>query len=131
MNPFKRRRETVVDTKACPACGELLETHPQVDIASAPIGSKEEERLRQLIAEGSWPESRAYHAANADKDIRAWRMIRCRDGRIGVVSLVMPIEMWSNDYYEELRFLSDSERDALTATLGNAALQPITTSDQR
>jgi hypothetical protein len=39
-------------------------------------------------------------------------MIRCGDGRVGVVVRVMRIEVWSDDSYEEPEFLSDSERPA-------------------
>ena len=42
-------------------------------------------------------------------------MIRCHDGRVGVVPFVMPLVMWSDDYYEEPQFLFNAERDELLA----------------
>ena len=88
------------------------------------MGSGDDSRLTYLIATGKWSAARSYQAANATADIRVWRIIRCHDGRIGVVSFVMPIEMWSDDYYETTRFLSDDE----SAVLTTAFEQLITTS---
>jgi hypothetical protein len=124
MSLFSRKTKSVGKPKTCPACGEPLGEHVQADIGSAPIGSEREEQLKQLITARKWGEARAYQAANANADIRVWRMIRCGDGRVGVVSLVMPIEMWSDDYYEEPQFLSGDERDALTAAVPQLAAQP-------
>jgi len=124
MSLFRKRTKSVVQSKTCPACGELLGEHVQMDIASAPIGSEDDERLKVLIANRKWIEARAYQAANANADVRVWRMIRCPDGQVGVVSLVMPIEMWSDEYYEEPQFLSDDERDALTAAVEPLAKKP-------
>ncbi len=45
--------------------------------------------------------------------IRSWRVLRCDDRRIAVVARVMPIEMWSDDYYEEPQFLSFDEASEL------------------
>lgn len=117
MKLFSRKTKPALVAKTCSACGETLAEHAQLDIASAPIGTEDEERLTALIAAHRWADARRYQSANAVTDIRVWRMIRCRDGRVGVVALVMPIEMWSDDYYEEPQFLSDVERDQLLAAV--------------
>ena len=112
-----RKTEAVLVAKMCSACGESLEDHAQVDIASAPIGGEDDERLAELITSRRWLDARRYQAANASTDIRAWRMIRCRDGRVGVVPFVMLIAMWSDNYYEEPQFLSEHEREGLLANV--------------
>lgn len=117
MGLFSWKAKSVVVAKTCSACGETLAEHPQVDVASAPVGSEDDARLTALIAEHRWAEARRYQAANATEDIRMWRMIRCRDGRVGVVARVMPFEIWSDDHYEEPQFLSDGERDRLLTEL--------------
>jgi hypothetical protein len=123
MGLFRRGKKAVVEAKTCVACGESLQEHVQNDLASARIGSEDDHRLRQLIETGKWSEAQNYQAANVTEDIRVWRIIRCRDGRVGVVSLVMPIEMWRDDYYEEARFLSNDERDAVTAAVAQLVPQ--------
>jgi len=124
MSLFRRETKPAEKPQTCPACGDRLGEHVQADIGSAPIGSEGEERLTQLITARKWADARAYQAANANADIRVWRMIRCRDGRVGVVSVVMPIEMWSDDYYEEPQFLSDAEGDSLTVGVEQSSPQP-------
>lgn len=117
MKLFSRKAKPVLVAKPCSACGETLAEHAQSDIGSAPVGSEDDARLTVLVAERRWADARRYQSASADTDIRVWRMIQCRDGRVGVVALVMPIEMWSDGYYEEPRFLSGSERDELLAAM--------------
>lgn len=117
MKLFSRKTKAVLVAKMCSACGESLAEHTQLDLASAPVGSEDDGRLAALVEERNWSEARQYQAANAGTDIRVWRMIRCRDGRVGVVPLVMPIEIWSDDYYEEPQFLLNAERDELLAVM--------------
>lgn len=117
MKLHKVKAKPALVASVCSACGESLAEHPQVDIASAPVGSEDDERLGGLITQRRWADARQYQAANAVTDIRVCRMIRCRDGRVGVVSLVMPIDMWSDDYYGEPQFLSDAQRDELLAVV--------------
>lgn len=117
MKFFSRKTSPVVLARRCSVCGEPLAEHEQRDIASAEIGTEDDERLTALIAADGWVDARRYQAANAVRDIRVWRIIRCRDGRVGVVALVMPIEMWSDDYYGEPRFLSDIERERILAAM--------------
>ena len=123
MSLFRRSKKSTLNATPCSACGESLTAHGQYDIASARMGTEDDGRLTQLIATGKWSEARSYQAANAPADIRVWRIIRCHDGRIGVVSFVMPIEMWSDDYYETTRFLSDDESAALTAAVEQSMTQ--------
>jgi hypothetical protein len=118
MSLFRSRKQQLVQRDVCPSCGMLLRDHAQSDIASARIGSEDEEWVRELVAQRLWEQAHAYQAANATSDIRVWRMIRCRDGRVGVATVVMPIEMWSDDYYEEPSFLTNGERDDLVSFIG-------------
>jgi hypothetical protein len=73
--------------------------------------------LIELLANGGWSEARTYQAPRGSDEIRSWRRIRCTDGRVGVVARVMPVELWDDDYYEEPRWLSGGEVEALEAAI--------------
>ena len=107
------RARPVVIASRCASCGEILEQHIQADIGSAVINTEDDTRLRDLIQNHQWSVAVEHHAANATADIRASRVIRCKDGRIGVVARIMPIETWSDDYYEEPFFLSPNDANEL------------------
>jgi hypothetical protein len=110
-------KKPVVFAQMCSACSESLAEHEQLDIASAEVGTEDDKRLTAFVRAHEWRDARQYQSANAVTDIRVWRMIRCRNGRASVVALVMPIETWSDNYYEEQQFLSDTERDQLVVAL--------------
>jgi len=107
------RSKPVVVESRCSSCGERLDEHVQVDIGSAVLDTAEDTELRRLIESREWAAAITHQAANATADIRAWRVLRCGDGRIAVVARVMPIEVWSDDYYEEPQFLSTDEASEL------------------
>ena len=113
MSLFQRPKQSVLVDRKCPSCGEPLSEHAQSDLGSAPVGSVEEARLADSIARRAWDEARTVQHANAVSDIRVWRVIHCRDGRVGIVALLMPIDMWSDNSYEEPLFLDPAEAAGL------------------
>lgn len=111
QNAF-RTRPVVVGSR-CSSCGERLDRHVQAEIGSAVLDTAEDKELRCLIESHEWTAAITHQAANATADIRSWRVLRCGDGRIAVVARVMPLEVWSDDYYEDPQFLSNDEASEL------------------
>jgi hypothetical protein len=117
--PFKvLRRKEPVEPKACPSCGELLDLHEQVEFATAWIGIADDDDLLELLAKGAWSEARTYQAPPGSDELRSWRRIRCADGGVGVVARVRPHKLlMANDFYEEPRWLTGGQAEALEAAI--------------
>jgi len=105
MRLFKRT-QSVTAASRCGHCGHSIENHPQRDIASAVIASPEHDQAASLVSVREWEAAARHQAANEIADIRVWRAVRCNDGRVGVVSMVIPIEMWADNYYEDVLILT-------------------------
>lgn len=114
------RRKAGVRPRPCPSCGASLGGHEKEDLAGADFGTEDDKRLAGLIAKGAWSEARAYQDVHGLEDIRCWFIIRCEDGRVGVVAQVMTNDFWSDGFYGEPRWLSGDEAEALAATRRNA-----------
>jgi hypothetical protein len=112
------RRKEPVEPKACPSCGELLDRHEQVEFASAWVTIADDDDLIELLAKGAWSEARTYQAPPLSDELRSWRRIRCADGRVGVVARVRPPKLlMASDYYQEPRWLTGGEAEALEAAI--------------
>src|SRR5260221_7171033 len=117
--PFKvLRRKEPVEPKACPLCGELLDLHEQVEFATALVTTSDDDDLIELLAKGAWSEARTYQAPRGSDGVRSWRRIRCADGRVGIVARDTPVKfLMANDFYEEPRWLTGAEAEALEAAI--------------
>jgi hypothetical protein len=112
------RQRDPVEPKACPSCGALLDLHEQVEFASALVTTADDDDLIELLAKGAWSEARTYQAPRGSDEFRSWRRLRCADGRVGVVARQTPHKLLlANDFYEEPRWLTVGEAEALEAAI--------------
>ena len=107
-------RKTV---EPCPLCGGNAAGHRYFEIASAVHNSTEDQYLEKLIRAGVWKDAEQFQVANALKDIRVWRAVRCGK-RISIIPVVLTFEIWSDDFSLEVLSLGAEQTQSLEEFVG-------------
>jgi hypothetical protein len=101
-------------TGQCPFCGRDAMGHSYYDIASAEVGSSDDQALERLVRVGSWSEAAQFQVANLEKDIRVWRALLCHD-QVAIMPVILTFEVWSDDFRGEPIKLSADQSGSLVS----------------
>ncbi len=106
----------------CPVCGEALQGHAVVKLASVFVNGEtdRELELERLVSLRQWEQATAYQDWDSDRRAREYHLIRCpKKAGIALMRLLTTPEMWADDVVEASEVLREQDHGTVLRVAGD------------